>query len=262
MTTEKLLQILDRVSISADETIGTVNNVVLNLAVIIIFIQLIIVVLKKQNHGDYQVWGDITEILLCGGFVFCFDFLFQGFDYLCESLFQITTEVSKEVTSPFQEMIEQPQNPVYSNSAVMMVVSNFLQGGGNVAKSAMASGSDWLMMNLLKPVGDFLNTLVYPSFWLQRKLLLYLIQIIAPLVIVVGAIKPFRELWKKWFLLYAAVWCTGPALAISHIFIEQAYAGLVGSGIGSVMMWYLMVSFCRHKIYQGSVDFMYKVFNC
>lgn len=112
---------------------------------------------------------------------------------------------------------------------------------------------------ILKPLADFVNTLCFPTYLIIRAVSLKIVYWVAPLVVVLGALKPFRSLWKHWLMIYAALLVAGPALFVANNFCEECFS-LYVTASGSPILGFIVVALARFKAFQAVIDLCYRIF--
>lgn len=124
----------------------------------------------------------------------------------------------------------------------------------------------WWCLQLLKVVAWCVNIMVLPIFLLERGFLLLLMKIAFPLVLALGANEIYRDLVKKWILLYCAVFITGLFFILATQFCDEVYRTLINAGNMSEdsyakLIIFAVVVFAKVKLYKGAIEISYKIFN-
>jgi len=124
----------------------------------------------------------------------------------------------------------------------------------------------WWIYQLLKGIAWFINALLYPVYLLERGFLLLVMKFAMPLILALGTVQAYRQLVKKWILLYCAVFVSGLFLMLATNFCDATFAiitrtfGLMDNN-DSQSMLFLVVVFAKAKLYKAAVEMSYKLFN-
>ena len=180
--------------------------------------------LQKKNNPAKDIWEDLSWVFLGGLFVYLFPELIRFMETLV--------------------------NALIGN----ILMNAFLKSGTgqNAAGYLIAQG-------VLKPFADLVNYLCFPTFLTIRAVGLKVIYWSAPLILVLGAMSPFRSLWKQWFMIYIALLACSPMLYVADSFCEECFR-IYASDASSPILGFFMIAMARFKAYQSVMELSYKLF--
>ncbi|WP_298034552.1 hypothetical protein [uncultured Alistipes sp.] len=213
--------------------------------------------LQKKNNPMKDIWEDLSWVFLGGLFVYMFPELIR----IAESLVNALTPVELHAESAIREFMKESNMgdgsippPDSSSSFMDILINSVLKSGAghNVGSYLIAQG-------LLKPLADLVNYLCFPTFLAIRAVSLKVVYWSAPLILVLGAMPPFRSLWKQWFMIYIALLACGPALYVADGFCEECFK-IFSSDASSPLLGFFMIALARFKAYQSVMELCYKLF--
>lgn len=248
------LDFLDKLVISQ----ATIPPVVSRIAGFFLLMQGLLIVLQKKNDPHKAIWEDIQGVLLAGLVVFLFPEFIKFAELLVNSMAQITANPQSMIADFMQttllgeEAAEEEASGGHFSSMFGMLTS-FMSGGPTNVGSFMFANY------ILKPLADIVNVLCFPTFMFIRAASLKIAYFVAPLVLVLGAFKPFRALWEHWFMIYFALLFAGPALVLANNFCEDCFMVYINL-TDSPILGFLMVAMARFKIFQAVLDLCYRIF--
>lgn len=230
--------------------------VVSRLAGFFVLMQGVLIFLQKKNKPDANIWEDLHGVMMAGLIVFLFPEIIKFIELLVNSLSHVEAKHSSNILQYIKD----------SNITDAEVDEGFLHNVGEQAKGAFkqlmspeGSVATYLFTeNILKPLADLVNTICFPTYWIIRACCLKIVYWIAPLVLVVGAIHPFRGLWKQWFMVYIALLISGPALILANDFCEVCFSMYINSF--SPLLGFITIALARFKVFQAVVDLCYRIF--
>ena len=79
------------------------------------------------------------------------------------------------------------------------------------------------------------------------------------MILVLGAMSPFRSLWKQWFMIYIALLACSPMLYVADSFCEECFR-IYASDASSPILGFFMIAMARFKAYQSVMELSYKLF--
>lgn len=234
---------------------ATIPAVVSRLAGFFVLMQGVLIVLQKKNNPQANIWEDIHGVLLAGMIVFLFPEIIKFIELMVNSLAHVDARHSSDILQYIKDSnITNNQadgGSSFLEQATQVVVRTLTPIGG--------SASYLFTENILKPLADLVNVLCFPTYWIIRACCLKIVYWIAPLVLVLGAIHPFRALWKQWFMVYIALLVSGPALILANDFCEECF-NLYIRATSSPMLGFIMIALARFKVFQAVIDLCYRIF--
>lgn len=240
---------------------ATIPPMASRLAGFFLVLEGLLIVLRKKNNPQKDIWDDLSNVLLAGLAVF----LFPEFIRLAEVTINRIGSIELIGDSPIQEYMRAAAAPEADDTISEAGID--LPGAGgwllNAILAMKASGANpasYLIADyVLKPLADFVNTLCFPTYWIIRAVSLKIVYWVAPLILVLGAMPPFRSLWKHWFMLYIALLLAGPALILANNFCEECFSLYIAAS-GSPILGFIMIALARFKAFQAVLDLCYKIF--
>lgn len=135
-----------------------------------------------------------------------------------------------------------------------------------------------IILYLVKAIAFVVNLIAYPIFQIERAFLLFLMNIIAPLVIALAAFDKFRELIFRWFKVYCAIFITGLCFVFVNWFCEGLFSLLYNNFCektlnGSITDFdyqdrhlvevciFAMIAITKVKLYSSSISFSNRIFS-
>lgn len=83
-----------------------------------------------------------------------------------------------------------------------------------------------IILYIVKAIAWLVSVIAYPIFLLERAFLLFLMNIIGPLVIAMAALDKYRDMIYRWFKVYCAVFITGLFFVYVNWFCESIFEAL------------------------------------
>lgn len=213
--------------------------------------------LQKKNNPMKDIWEDLSWVFLGGLFVYLFPELIRFMETLVNALMPIELHADSAIAEFMKEsnLGDGSVPPPDSSTSFGNILMNaFLKSGTgqNAAGYLIAQG-------VLKPLADLVNYLCFPTFLTIRAVGLKVIYWSAPLILVLGAMSPFRSLWKQWFMIYIALLACGPMLYVADSFCEECFR-IYASDAGLPILGFFMIAMARFKAYQSVMELSYKLF--
>ena len=204
-----------------------------------------------------DIWEDLSWVFLGGLFVYLFPELIRFMDTLVNALMPIELHADSAIAEFMKEsnLGDGSVPPPDSSTSFGNILMNaFLKSrtGQNAAGYLIAQG-------VLKPFADLVNYLCFPTFLTIRAVGLKVIYWSAPLILVLGAMSPFRSLWKQWFMIYIALLACGPMLYVADSFCEECFR-IYASDADWPILGFFMIAMARFKAYQSVMELSYKLF--
>lgn len=240
---------------------ATIPPIASRIAGFILVLEGALLLFQKKNNPRKEIWEDLSNVLLAGLVVF----LFPEFIQLVEVTMNSISGIELRGDSPIMEYMKSTMtvdDDILSSGSDV----NFPGSGGFLLEAIFqmkASGANpvsYLLADyILKPLADFINILCFPTYWIIRAVSLKIIYWVAPLILILGALPPYRSLWKHWFMLYAALLATGPALILANNFCETSFELYIKAS-DSPLLGFIMIALARFKVFQAAMDLCYKIF--
>ena len=213
--------------------------------------------LQKKNNPAKDIWEDLSWVFLGGLFVYLFPELIRFMETLVNALMPIELHADSAIAEFMKEsnLGDGSVPPPDSSTSFGNILMNaFLKSGTgqNAAGYLIAQG-------VLKPFADLVNYLCFPTFLTIRAVGLKVIYWSAPLILVLGAMSPFRSLWKQWFMIYIALLACSPMLYVADSFCEECFR-IYASDASSPILGFFMIAMARFKAYQSVMELSYKLF--
>ena len=219
---------------------------------------------KKLGLTPHNIVVGILYVFLIIGFNHVTDWLDRGLGAY-EASFGV--EMSSEMYKALDDdWIKEDQDAITSSEDTD-VWDTTVQMAKDVGTMLMNMGDIWWWgLQLLKFLGWLVNAMVMPIFLLERGFLLLIMKIACPLILALGANEIYRDLVKRWILLYCAIFLTGLFFIFATQFCDEAYRSLVVNGDMADDNWskviiFAVVVFAKVKLYKGAVELSYKIFN-
>lgn len=211
----------------------------------------------------YNILGGILYVALILNFSWCMEMLDKGLGAYQESFMR--SDVKSVYDSLFSDWAEQIEEATESEDVFTDTATATL---GVVQQLFGFIGDPWRwILEILKPIGYLVNLLTFPLFLLEREFLLMLMKIAMPLVLALGALEMYRDMVKKWVLIYCAVFISGLFLILATQFCDLFYAEVSRSfnlqeedGYVQVAL-FLVAVFAKVRLYKAAVTISYKIFN-
>ncbi|CAK7073959.1 hypothetical protein [Tissierella sp.] len=135
-----------------------------------------------------------------------------------------------------------------------------------------------IILYLVKAIAFVVNLIAYPIFHIERAFLLFLMNIVGPLVIALAAFDKFRELIYKWFKVYCAIFMTGLFFVYVNWFCEGLFSLLYNNFCdktlnGSITEYnyqdrhlievciFTMIAITKVKLYSSSISLSNRIFS-
>lgn len=242
---------------------ATIPPLASRIAGFILVLEGALILFQKKNNPHKEIWEDLSNVLLAGLIVF----LFPEFIQLVEVIMNGISGIQLSGDSPIMEYMKSTMT-VEDDGTLSGSLSDvdFPGASGWLLKAILqmkASGANpasYLIADyILKPLADFINILCFPAYWIVRAVSLKIIYWVAPLILILGAMPPYRSLWKHWFMLYVALLATGPALILANNFCEMSFELYIQAS-DSPILGFIMIALARFKVFQTAMDLCYKIF--
>lgn len=135
-----------------------------------------------------------------------------------------------------------------------------------------------IILYLVKAIAFIVNIIAYPIFHIERAFLLFLMNIVGPLVVALAAFDKFRELIYRWFKVYCAIFITGLFFVYVNWFCEELFSHLYDNFCtqtlnGSITEYdyqdrhlievciFTMIAIAKVKLYSSSISLSNRIFS-
>lgn len=166
------------------------------------------------------------------------------------------------------------QNEKGESTSVLTTISDAL----TLLVDYISYGTSYILLNIVKGISWFINLIAYPVFLIERAFLLFIMKMIFPLVLALGAIERFREKFYKWIMVYCSIFVTGLFFLFVTWFCEGIFAALynnftvnpsgtfLGSDLGYLdrhtveICIFTVIAFAKVKLYGSSINLASRLF--
>lgn len=226
--------------------------VVSRLAGFFLAMQILLIIFQKKNDPSKDIWEPISDVLLAGLIVYIFPEAIRFIELLVNTLCHVEAQNSSCILEYIKETTV---TTVKDDSTFAEKVAPYAIKLLNPVEFVSFAFAE----NVLKPLADIVNMICFPTYLIIRACCLKVVYWIAPLVLVLGAMPPFRSLWKQWFMVYIALLVCAPALILANDFCEDCFDIYIVH-TDSQILGFFIIAIARFKVFQAVIDLCYRIF--
>lgn len=121
----------------------------------------------------------------------------------------------------------------------------------------------FMILTLLKCIAWIVSVVIFPVFYIERELLLFIMKIMFPFILALAALKQYRNLFWNWIKLYCAIFFTGIFFGVVDYITVNLYYELnkMADGGAVAILYFLIIIFAKVQLYKSAVTLSYKIFS-